>query len=203
MAAPISDQKPVNGLSAVLAWIETALIAAAAAAMAAMMCIVVADVLMRYVFDSPLVWSYDLIGLYLVGAVFFLALPDTMQHHGHIALDVFQPMIPFRIKHVALALGFAASALLLGAITWLELLEAIDTFQADDRIAGIVPFPTWVSHAVLTAGMSILTLRCAFRALFHLMSGFVGTTMVELPPPPVTDLSANSMDNHTAKGGVE
>lgn len=186
MAAPGGDQLPLNRPSAWLARIETLLIAVSAAAMAAIMCIVVLDVVMRYVFAAPLVWSYDIIGLYLVGAVFFFALPDTMQHHGHIALDVFVPLYPPRLRHLTQALGFAISTLLIAAITWLEFWQAADAFVADDRIAGVVPFQTWVAHAVLTLGMGVLALRCLYRTLYHVASAVAGHDLVELPPPPVT-----------------
>lgn len=190
MAAAVGDQRPLNALSAVLARVETALIFLSSMAMAAIMCIVMADVILRYVFSAPLVWSYDLIGLYLVGIVFFFALPDTMQQHGHIALDVFVPFFPHRLRHAMQAIGFAISALLLAAISWLEVWEAEDALISDDRIAGVVAFQTWVAHAVLALGMGVLVLRCTYRAVFHLASAISGRDVVELPPPPITSTPA-------------
>lgn len=186
MAAPGNDQIPLNAPSAWLARIETVLVALSAMAMAAIMMIVTIDVFMRYALDAPLVWSFDLIGLYLVGAVFFFALPDTMQQHGHIALDVFVPLIPHRLRHGVQSVGFTISALLLAAITWLEFEQALDALASDDRIAGVIPFQTWVAHAVLAIGMGVLVLRCLYRAIFHAASAATGRDMVELPPPPVT-----------------
>lgn len=186
MAAAVGDQKPINRLSAGLARIETLLVFLSSMAMAGIMFVLMADVVLRYVFNAPLVWSYDLIGLYLVGAVFFLALPDTMQQHGHIALDVFVPLFPHRLRHLMQGLGFGISTLLLAAITWLEYGEALDAFLSDDRIAGIVPFQTWVAHAVLAIGMGALVLRCAYRSIFHAISAVSGRPNVELPPPPIT-----------------
>lgn len=180
------DQVPLNAASALLARIEKLLIILSATAMAGIMCVVMADVLLRYIFHAPLVWSYDLIGLYLIGIVFFFALPDTMQQHGHIALDVFVPLIPHRLRHIVQSLGFGISTLLMGAIAWLEFWQALDAFFAGDRIAGVVPFQTWVAHAVLSLGVGVLVLRCAYRALFHAISAISGRDRVELPPPPVT-----------------
>lgn len=186
MAAAVGEQTPINGISAVLARIETVLVVISALAMGAIMCIVMADVVLRYVFHAPLVWSYDLIGLYLIGIVFFFALPDTMQQHGHIALDVFVPLFPHRLRHLMQSIGFGISTLLLGAITWLEFWQAEDALVADDRIAGVIAFQTWVAHAVLALGMGVLVLRCAYRTLFHLVSAVSGRDSVELPPPPIT-----------------
>lgn len=177
---------PANRLSAGLARIEVGLVAASAVAMAAIMVIVVVDVVMRYAFAAPLTWSYDVVGLYLAGAVFFLALSDTMQHHGHIALDIFAPMMPSRLRHALQSVGYAASFILVALIAWLEFLQAEDAFLADARIAAVIPWPTWIAHAVVTVGMAVLALRCGYRAVFHLASAIAGRDFVELPPPPVT-----------------
>lgn len=186
MAAPREDQIPLNFASAWIARVETELSRLSAFAMAAIMLIVTLDVLLRYLVSAPLTWSYDLIGLYLVGAVFFFALSDTMQHHGHIALDVFVPLIPFRLRHVVQSVGYGMSTGLLAAITWLEFWQAEEAFTADDRIAGIIPFQTWVAHAVLTVGMAVLVLRCLYRTVLHMASAAANSEMVEIPPPPVT-----------------
>jgi TRAP-type C4-dicarboxylate transport system permease small subunit len=180
-------QKPANVLSGMLARIETVLIGVACVALASIMCIVVLDVVMRYAFAAPLLWSYDLIGLYLIGAVFFLALPDTMHRHGHIALDVFMPLFPLRLRHIFQGLGYGASTVLVGLIAWLAQERAYGAFLADDRIASAVPWPTWVAYATLTIGMALLFLRCAYRAYFHLISAVLGRDLVELPPPPLTE----------------
>ena len=190
MASPRGDQIPLNAASAWIARAETVLVRLSAFSMAAIMLIVSLDVLLRYLASAPLTWSYDLIGLYLIGAVFFFALSDTMQHHGHIALDVFVPLIPFRLRHFAPSLGYGISTALLAAITWLEFWQAVDALVADDRIAGIVPFQTWVAHAVLSVGMAVLVLRCAYRAILHLLSAIRNEELVETPPPPVTAINA-------------
>lgn len=180
-------QTPANALSRWLAQIETMLIGLSCLALASIMCIVVLDVVMRYVFAAPLLWSYDMIGLYLIGAVFFLALPDTMHRHGHIALDVFMPLIPMRLRHVFQSAGYGASAVLIAIIAWLGLDQSHAAFLANDRIASAIPWPTWIAYATLAVGMGMLFLRCAYRSFFHLTSAISGQDKVELPPPPLTE----------------
>ena len=184
MGGALEESRPANALSALLARLETLMIGVSAAALAAIMLIVVLDVGMRYIFSSPLGWSYSLIGLYLVGAVFFLSLSDTMHHHGHIALDVFVPFIPRPIRHLCHVAGYGAGTFFIVAIAWLGLVQAHDAFVSDHRAAEIVPWPTWVAHACLTLGMATLALRCGYRAVFHLVSLFSARDLVELPPPP-------------------
>ena len=175
-----------NSLSALLARVETALVAVSAVAMMAIMCIVALDVVLRYGFSAPLSWSYDLIGLYLVGAVVFLSLSDTLHNHGHIALDIFVPLLPDRLRHVSQGLGYAAATVITAIIAWLAAVEGWTAFVAGNRLAAVVAFPTWVADALLAVGMVMLTLRCGYRAAFHIASAWTGRDLVELPPQPET-----------------
>lgn len=187
MRDAMEENRPVNGLSALLARVEAVLIGVSGLAMAAIMLIVVVDVTLRYVFAAPLTWSYSLIGLYLAGAVFFLALSDTLNTHGHIALDVFVPLLPRPVRHLALGLGYGASTLFVGAMTMLGYSQARDAYLFDNRVAEAVAWPTWIAYALLTVGMATLCMRCGFRFVFHLASIFSARDLVEMPAPPSTD----------------
>jgi TRAP-type mannitol/chloroaromatic compound transport system permease small subunit len=55
------------------------------------------DVIMRYVFNKPTVWSYD-ISYMLSGTIIMLAAAWVMVLDGHIALDVLSNRFPIRTK---------------------------------------------------------------------------------------------------------
>ncbi|RRH74231.1 TRAP transporter small permease [Falsigemmobacter faecalis] len=177
------DNSPVLRL---MTRFETALVAVSAAALAAIMLIVVADVAGRYFFDAPFSWSYNVIGLWLMTAVFFLALPDTLNHHGHIAVDVFQHMLPKPVMHLGLALGYGASIWVVALICkggWARFVKA---WVNDEHIQALVPISTWVPYALLVIGTAALVLRCVVRVIGHLASLVTGRDLAHLPPPPVT-----------------
>lgn len=172
-----------------LAVVEAGLAALACIALAAIMLIVVLDVAMRYALSMPLGWSYDLIGLYLLVAVFFLMLPDTLHHHGHVAIDLFQGVLPRRLRHLGLAVGYGAGAVVMALICF----EAWGRFQAaymgQDRIAALVPWLTWPAYLIVLIGTAVLTLRMIYRAVGHGLSLFSRHDLVEMPPPPETTSS--------------
>jgi TRAP-type C4-dicarboxylate transport system permease small subunit len=64
-------------LGRALAVIERTLTMIATACLFVIMGLVVADVFMRYVLNRPFSFTYDLIGVYLLAAVFFLTLSDA------------------------------------------------------------------------------------------------------------------------------
>jgi TRAP-type C4-dicarboxylate transport system permease small subunit len=158
--------------------------AVSAVAIAAIMLVVTLDATLRYVMSSPLTWSYELIGLYLMVAVFFLALPDTLNHHGHIAVDIFQRLIPLRIRHLLLGLGYGLSTWIMILITWGAGQRLKTAFLQDERIAAVVPWPTWIAYLLVAVGSAAMVLRCLVRVYGHLASAAIGREMVDMPPPP-------------------
>ena len=60
-------------MDGIIAGIERLYRLVAATCLAAIMLIVAADVLLRYLFNAPLSWAFDLISLYLMAGVFFLS----------------------------------------------------------------------------------------------------------------------------------
>lgn len=185
MLSPTRDRKDA-GFSAILARIETALVFLSGVALAVIMLVVVADVTLRYAFRSPLGWSYDLIGTYLMVCVFFFALSDTLHHHGHIAIDIFTPQLPRWFLHASLGIGYAVSALLLAMIAWQAWYRTTAAWNANNLISATVPWPTWPSYLMAVIGTALMTLRCTLRAITHGGSFVTGRELADLPPEPIT-----------------
>ncbi|WP_047147823.1 TRAP transporter small permease [Aquamicrobium sp. LC103] len=179
-----SNAAETVGISRALASLEVALMAVSAVAMAAIMLVVTLDATLRYIISSPLTWSYDLIGLYLMVAVFFLALPDTLNHHGHIAVDIFQRLIPLRLRHLLLGTGYALSTWVMVLIVWGAGQRLKTAFLQDERIAALVPWPTWIAYLLVVVGSSVLVMRCLLRVYGHFASAIIGREVVDMPPPP-------------------
>ncbi|WP_299358596.1 TRAP transporter small permease [uncultured Paracoccus sp.] len=188
-----TEEKTDTGLSAIVARAETALVFLSGVSLAVIMVVVVADVTMRYALRSPLGWSYDLIGTYLMVCVFFFALSDTLHHHGHIAIDIFAPRLPRRFIHVSLAIGYGASALLLAMIAWQAWYRTAAAWNANNLISATVPWPTWPSYFMVLVGSALITMRSGLRGVTHAASFVTGRELADLPPPPIT---ASSESEH-------
>jgi len=61
--------------------------------------VVFSEVIARYVFNNPFVWSYET-GMYLWGTVGVLAGAYTLLHHTHVRMDVIYNRFSFRGKAV-------------------------------------------------------------------------------------------------------
>lgn len=177
-------------LSRLLSAFEWGLATLSAIAMFAVMIVVMLDVTMRYVFAAPLAWSYDIISLYLMVAVFFLALGDTLHHHGHIAIDLLLPRMPVRLRHFGEMIGYALTTVLIALIAWQAWERLATAFVNSEVTPTVIEWPTWPAYLFVVVGSVSLALRAAYRTVGHLVSMVAGRALVELPPPPETELPA-------------
>lgn len=173
-----------SGISRALAWIEASLAAFSGVSLAVIMFVVVADVTMRYVVHEPFGWSYDLIGKYLMVCVFFFALSDTLNHHSHIAIDIFAHALPRWFEHLSLLIGYAVAVILMAMIAWQGWYRFDVAYTANNLISATVPWPTWPSYLLVAVGAAAMTLRCALRVVGHAASLATGRELADLPPPP-------------------
>lgn len=180
----------LQGVSRLLAAVEDAVAQLSALAMVAIMLIVVADVVLRYAFASPLFFAYDLISMYLVVLLFFLSISRTLHHHGHVAIDLFQPFLPMRLRHAGEALCYAAGTVVMALIAWRLSERTHVAFLEDQVTATTIPWPIWLSVLPAAFGCWLFTLRCLYRTVAHAASAVTGRRMVEVPPPPITDMPA-------------
>jgi TRAP-type C4-dicarboxylate transport system permease small subunit len=143
--------------------------------------VVFADVVMRYVFNRPFSWAYDLISLYIMAGVFFLSLSGTYAVNGHISVDILLPRFAPAIQRLCIIISNLVGLAIFIPITWLGYLRALDNFSSGDVLAGAIPWPTWASAAFVPAGCGILALRLAVHLIANTASLLTGEDLLPLP----------------------
>ena len=141
--------------------LEYAAATGAALALFAIMLIVFADVLLRYLFNSPLSWSYDFISLYLMGVAFFFALSETLRRNHHVSVDILYLRLSLRARQFWKLLGWALSLVLFSTIFVLAVRTSWSRWVGDNVVAGAIPWPTWIPAAIAAAGFLLLIGRLA------------------------------------------
>lgn len=147
--------------------IEAGLAVVAALSMMAILVFTTADVVMRYAFNAPLGWTFDLVMHYLLGATFLLAFPLALGRGDHIAVDFLAKMMPARLTHAALAPACLASAVLFAAVAWYGTHEAYAAWRAQEVIAGVILWPVWLAKIFLPLAMWPMALRLVQIGLAH------------------------------------
>ncbi len=148
----------------------------------ALMCLVVADVARRYLFNAPIAWSYEVINNYLMPGIFFFTVAHTLQAHGHVAVDILHnyvgPRMRYRFETVSTLLALPVFAL----ITWLAAAKTLDDFRTAAQASSGLPVPSWTISIVLPIGFGMLTLRLLINAVAYVATLATGRPYKDLPP---------------------
>ncbi|HTJ65248.1 MAG TPA: TRAP transporter small permease [Alphaproteobacteria bacterium] len=161
--------------------IEATLAFAAAIILAAVMVIVSADVAMRYVFNQPFGWSYDLISLYLTLALFYFCLSRAFDQHAHVGVDILHYYVSRKTRLVFNAITCVASAPVFALIALECGKRAAATFAHHDVLAGAIAWPTWAFIVLAPIGAGLLTVRLLLNAVAYLVPLFGGPETIPLP----------------------
>ena len=145
------------------------------------MLVVFGDVVMRYLFNSPFSWAYDLIALYLMAGVFFLVLSDAYAANAHVNVDIVQQRLPPAGIRIAELVTCAIGIVVFALIAWLGWQRALDSYRSGDVMAGAIPWPMWPSIALVPFGAGILALRLIAHFIGHLLSLATGHDLIPLP----------------------
>lgn len=162
--------------------IDGALVLVGAAMLFCLMCLVVSDVALRYLFNAPLQWSYEVISSYLMPGTFFLAVSHTLRVHSHVAVDILHNYVKTRTRYVfefvttILAIpAFAICAVLAAGVTW-------NDFHAGNVSSSGLALPSWSVSIFLPVGFGLLALRLLLNAIGYGITLASGRPLLGLPP---------------------
>jgi TRAP-type transport system small permease protein len=121
-----------------------------------MVLLVVADVIMRRVFNQPLAWSKEMVQLILVVVIFFsIAYCGVVK--SHITVDVFSRYFSSRVSAVLESITCFFGIALFAFMTWAGVTNSISNYHKH-YISGLLPAPMYPFNAVVSFGGLLLTL---------------------------------------------
>lgn len=162
--------------------VDGALVGLGALMLFALMCVVVADVSMRYFFNAPLQWSYEVISSYLMPGLFFLAVSHTLRAHSHVAVDILHNYVGRRTRYAfeAVASSLAAPAFAIAA--WMSAGVTLNDFRTAATSSSGLAVPTWTVSIFLPVGFGLLSVRLFLNAVGYLLSLSTRQEVLALPP---------------------
>jgi TRAP-type C4-dicarboxylate transport system permease small subunit len=146
----------VRAAEAALARLETWLLGGLVLAMTG---VTLAQVVARYVFNEPLIWSEEA-ARYLFVWVSMIGAALALRARGHYALMALVEQLPPAAAWAARALGFAVT---LGFVLVLLVTGIRETIQADMQEAATLPMRMSLPYAALPVGAGLM--------LVHLLAG--------------------------------
>jgi TRAP-type C4-dicarboxylate transport system permease small subunit len=160
----VRGSKLLIGFVRVLDALDRVLVSACALATIAAGLVLTYSIAVRYVLHTSTDWQDEMAVFLLVGAT-FLSAPYVQSMRGHIAIEAIEGFLPERIERVREILSDIICLLFCAFFaweSWLLLLEAIDDGRVTD--SAWAP-PLWIPYSIMTAGMSLLTLRLVLQVV--------------------------------------
>ena len=149
--------------------------AIAALGVLAMCLLVTGAVAVRYVFNWPVVWVPEIVG-YLMVALVFLALGETMLAGRHIKIDLVVGRLPRRLRDVVELFTLTLSVGVAGFFAWHGVNTMLRSLEYGRRDAfGALNLPLWIPQLALPIGLSVLTLVVVLLACRKLRDVLYGS----------------------------
>ncbi len=152
---------PVARADRILSPIEDATNLIAALFVFALMCIGIAQVVMRTVFATPLTGYVDLVELSMAGMA-FLGAAYTQRMGAHIRMELALGHLTGRKLWAAEALGALVGMAIIGVLTWYSAEHFWRSYELGDTTMD-AEYPVWPSKLVVPVAFSIWLVRLAIQ----------------------------------------
>jgi TRAP-type C4-dicarboxylate transport system permease small subunit len=147
-----------------------------------LMFVVVFDVLLRYLLNSPLAWSFEVVSSYLLPGLFFLAVSDTLKAHAHVSVDIVHTHISPRMRYALHALTSLVAAPVFGFIAVVAARRTLEEFLSGATYTSGLELPSWTTSMLLPLGFGLLAIRLGLDAAGYVATLASGREIVSLPP---------------------
>lgn len=146
-----------------LSWAAALLAGLATLALAVFISI---DVLLRYFFNSPLLFVDEVAGFLLV-LVIFGGLAYTFRTGAHVRVDLVTTHLPPALRAWLRAGGLALGIVFILVVSWTTLQSALTAYRYG-RVSTVMLYPLWLPMLLIPAGlflMSVVMLGALLRQL--------------------------------------
>lgn len=147
--------------------VELILASLAVVALVIMMLAVSADAVMRYMFNAPIHGTQDLVSRYLMVAAYFGILSGAYAKGAQIRIDFLLGTLRPSLQHAIEAIGCVGTGVLFALIAWLAGRQTVTSFVRSEVIPGSIPWPIWVTYALVSGGSALLVLRLIVNGIGH------------------------------------
>jgi len=164
--------------------IESLLAAISAAIILFLMAYVLAEVLMRYAFNSPLPGHLEGAEL-LLPMIVFLAVSYTQARNGHVGMSLVVDALPHYAQRAINIVTLTLSVLTCAVLAYFGTKQAYFAWEIEDVTMTPPYWRIWPSAAVVALGYFLLSIRMSLQILQSIIPG-------KFPDPVADDLEQPS-----------
>lgn len=152
-----------------LGWVIDGLTWIGAIAVLAMMFHVALDVLGKYLLNSPLPATLEVVSHYYMVACVFLPLGLVERQNLHIAVEILTSNLAKPIERFFTFIAMVASLLYFGIMTYRTWFDAVDKWQVGAFIMGSTSaVPTWPTYFMVPLGCGVMMAVLLYKIVRYL-----------------------------------
>ena len=138
-----------------------------------------AEILGRYLFNSPIPGHVEIVELIMAGVVFF-GIAYTERVDGHVRMELFVTrVLKGRAYHIAEVITAALSLFVYIFILIYTFKSSVFSYQMGDNTAYLY-WPTWPSKFAIPLGSLFLCIRFIIEIIQHMSQAITGIEMRDL-----------------------
>ena len=120
--------------------------------------IVIHEVIVRYVFDSPTLFSVEL-SEYLLVLVVFMSIGWVLKEDRHVAVSFVVDLMPRKVRLGMNVLTSVLTMAFLGILVWKGGRTAVTAYTGDYHSSSLLNFPMWIPYVLIPLGALVLSLQ--------------------------------------------
>ena len=130
-----------------------------------MMLHITTDVILRFVFNSPIRGTITIVSHYYMVILGFCSLAVAESRDAHVSVEVFTELMPRNVQSVLAAMAAFLAAIVFGFVTVRTWIEAIHKMEISAAIQqGSLTIPVWPSYFALPLGCGLMAVTALWRA---------------------------------------
>lgn len=130
-----------------------------------MMLHICADVIAKYVFNSPIPGTLEIVSNYYMVATVFLPLALVERKNAHIAVEILSQHLPTRGQAILVGAVSLVSICFYGMFFWQSLEDAVAKYELGEYIRGQIRIVNWPSRFLLPIGVAAIILILAWKSV--------------------------------------
>ena len=150
-------------------WLSRNLSIVAGLALVLMMVHIVADVVLKFMFNQPIPGTPEIVAYYYMVTAVFFGLAYVEIKGKHITVDLLYNHMPPLMKRIALAIGCLLSALFFSLLAYQTWLDALQAYRIGQIAMGSAALPIWPARFVLPLGFGMVALASVARLISEVM----------------------------------
>jgi len=120
--------------------------------------IVIHEVIVRYVFDSPTLYSVEL-SEYLLVLVVFMSIGWVLKEDRHVAVTFVVDLLPKKMRLGLKLLTSLLTMAFLGILVWKGGKTTLTAYTGNYHSSSLLDFPMWIPYALIPLGALVLSLQ--------------------------------------------